>query len=69
MSLATPTMPNLLWLMNVIADRPVDGRQFRLLNVLDAYNWEGWGPELDLFLPAERVICSLDRIIEWRIKR
>ena len=69
MSLATPTMPHLTWLMDIIADRPVDGCQFRLLTVLHEDNWEAWGVELDLFLPAERVICSLDRIIEWRRKQ
>ena len=45
-----------------------DGRAFRLLNVLDDFNREGLGIEADFSLPAERVIRSLDRIIEWRGK-
>ena len=47
--------------------RAVDGRAFRLLNVLDDFNREGLGIEVDFSLPAERVIRSLDRIIEWLI--
>ena len=56
------------WSMDFMADRLGDGRQFRLLNVLDDFNREGLGIEVDFSLPAERVIRSLDRIIEWRGK-
>lgn len=45
-----------------------DGRPFRLLNVLDAFNREGLGIEVDFSLPTERVIRSLSQIIEWRGK-
>ncbi|MDO8983076.1 integrase core domain-containing protein, partial [Cypionkella sp.] len=38
------------------------------LNVLDDFNREGLGIEVDFSLPAERVTRSLDRIIEWRGK-
>lgn len=48
-----------------MADRLKDGRQFRLLNVLDDFNREGLGIEVDFLLPAERVIRSLNQIIEW----
>ena len=48
--------------------RAVDGRAFRLLNLLDDFNREGLGIEVDFSLPAERLIRSLDRIIEWRGK-
>src|SRR5690606_34614372 len=37
-------------------------------NVLDDFNREGLGIEVDFSLPAERVIRSLNRIIEWRGK-
>lgn len=36
--------------------------------MLDDFNREGLGIEVDFSLPAERVIRSLDRIIEWRGK-
>ena len=54
--------------MDFMADRLGDGRAFRLLNVLDDFNREGLGIEVDFSLPAERVIRSLDRSIEWRGK-
>ena len=67
-ALAVPDAPNLTWSMDFMADRLGDGRAFRLLNVLDDFNREGLGIEVDFSLPAERVIRSLDRIIEWRGK-
>ena len=36
--------------------------------MIDDYNREGLGIEVDLSLPALRVIRSLERIIEWRGK-
>ena len=65
-ALAVPAAPNLSWSMDFMAGRLGDGRAFRLLNVLDDFNREGLGIEVDFSLPAERVIRSLDRIIEWR---
>jgi putative transposase len=52
--------------MDFMADRLEGGRQFRLLSVLDDFNREGLGIEVDFSLPAERVIRSLNQIIEWR---
>ena len=54
--LAVPEAPNLVWSMDFMADRLADGRQFRLLNVLDDFNLEGLGIEVDFSLPAD---CSL----------
>ncbi len=54
--------------MDFMADRLWDGRAFRLLNVLDDFNREGPGIEVDFAQRAERVIRSLDRIIERRGK-
>ena len=51
-----------------MADRLEDSRAFRLLNVVDDFNREGLGIEVDFSLPAARVIRSLNRIIEWRGK-
>ena len=52
--------------MDFMADRLEDMRAFRLLNVVDDFNREGLGIEVDFSLPAERVTRSLERIIEWR---
>lgn len=51
--------------MDFMVDRLSDGRQFRLLNVLDDFNRQGLGIEVDLSLPAERVLRALDQVIEW----
>jgi putative transposase len=67
-ALAVPKAPNVTWSMDFMADKLGDGRQFRLLNVLDDVNREWLGIEVGFSLPAERVIRSLDRIIEWRGK-
>src|SRR6056297_2226939 len=58
--------PNEVWSMDFMADRLGDGRQFRPLNVLDDFNREGLGIEVDFSLPAERVVRALNQIIEWR---
>ena len=43
-----------------------DRRSFRTFNVIDDFNREGLGIEVDLSLPAARIIRVLERIIEWR---
>jgi putative transposase len=54
--------------MDFMQDQLSDGRMFRLFNVIDDFNREGLGIEVDLSLPAIRVIRSLDQLIEWRGK-
>ena len=63
-----PEQPNQTWSMDFMADQLSDGRSFRTLNVIDDFNREGLGIEVDFSLPAERVVRSLNRIIEWRGK-
>jgi putative transposase len=66
--LRTPETINDTWSMDFMHDQLADGRSFRTFNVLDDYNREGLGIEVDLSLPAARVTRSLDQIIEWRGK-
>ena len=54
--------------MAFMHDQLDDGRNFRLFNVIDDFNREGLGIEVDFSLPSERVIRSLEQIIEWRGK-
>lgn len=49
-----------------MADQLSDGRSFRALNVLDDFNREGLGIEVDFSLPSERAVRTLSWIIEWR---
>lgn len=66
-ALAVPDAPNHTWSMDFMADQLADGRSFRTLNVLDDFNREGLGIEVDFSLPAERVVRSLNRIIECAV--
>ena len=54
--------------MDFMSDRHEEGRQFRLLNVMDDFNRDGLGIEVDFSLPSERVIRCHNQIIEWRGK-
>ena len=51
--------------MDFMHDQLSDGRGYRLFNVIDDFNVEGLTIDADLSLPAERVIRSLNQIIEW----
>lgn len=64
--LAVPVAINDVWSMDFMHDSLEDGRSYRLFNVIDDFNREGLGIEVDFSLPAERVIRALDQIIEWR---
>ncbi len=66
--LVVPEQPNDTWSMDFMADNLSNGRAFRTFNVLDDFNREGLGIEVDISLPAGRVTRSLDQIIEWRGK-
>ena len=50
--LSVPALPNRVWSMDFMADRLMDGRAFRLLNILDDFNREGLAIEVDFSLPA-----------------
>ncbi len=63
--LAVPVAINTCWSMDFMHDQFEDGRSYRLFNVIDDYNREGLGIEVDLSLPSERVVRALDQIIEW----
>ena len=54
--------------MDFMSDQLVSGKTFRTFNVIDDYNREGLGIEVDLSLPALRVIRALDQVIKWRGK-
>ena len=64
--LAVPEFPNHTWSMDFMQDQLADGRKFRTLNVLDYYNHEGLGIEVNFPLLAVRVVLSMNQIIEWR---
>ena len=59
---------NQVWSMDFMHDQLEDSRSFRLFNVIDDFNREALGIEVDFSLPAERVTRTLSQIIEWRGK-
>lgn len=64
--LAVPETVNQVWSMDFMHDQLQDVRCIRLLNVMDDFNREGRGIEIDFSLPSERVIRALENIIERR---
>ncbi len=66
--LNVPSKPNGVWSMDFMHDNLTDGRSYRSLNVIDDFNRELLCAEMDLSLPANRVIKALNQVIEWRGK-
>lgn len=59
-ALRVPEAINQVWSMDFMSYSLADGRSLRTFNVLDDYNREGLGIEVDLSLPILRVIRSLE---------
>jgi putative transposase len=66
--LTVPTAVNHVWSMDFMHDQLADGRSIRILNVIDDFNRQALGIEIDFSLPSERVIRALAQIIDWRGK-
>jgi putative transposase len=66
--LLVPQAINQGWSMDFLCDSLVDGRRFRLLNIIDDFNRESLAIEVDTSLPALRVIRVLQRLVESRSK-
>jgi len=49
-----------------MSDALWDGRRFRTFNVIDDFSREALAIDIDLNLPAARVIRTLERIAAWR---
>ena len=65
-ALTVPASINQVWSMDFVHDQLSNGRSIRLFNVIDDFNREALGIEVDFSLPSERVIRSLEQIIVWR---
>lgn len=64
--LAVPAAVNQSWSMDFMHDALRCGRRFRTFNIVDDFNREALAVEIDLNLPAARVIRTLDRLSAWR---
>lgn len=65
-TLTVPEAINQVWSMDFMHDQLEDGRSIRLFNVIDDFNREALGIEVDFSIPSERVIRYLEQIISWR---
>jgi putative transposase len=66
--LTVPTAPNQVWSIDFMSDALVDGRKFRLLNIMDDFNRESLAIEVDTSLPSLRVIRVLEHLLKQRGK-
>ena len=64
--LATPEALNQSWSIDFMHDALVCGRRFRAFNVVDDFNREALAIEIDLNIPAQRVVRVLGRIVANR---
>ena len=64
--LLVPAEMNRSWSMDFMSDALWCGRRFRTFNVADDFNREALAIEIDLNLPAARVVRVLERIAAWR---
>ncbi|WES87822.1 IS3 family transposase [Dickeya fangzhongdai] len=64
--LAAPEHLNQSWSVDFMHDALVCGRRFRTFNVVDDFNREVLAIEIDLNIPAQRVVRVLDRIVANR---
>ncbi|ELD1049181.1 IS3 family transposase [Salmonella enterica] len=60
--LAVPINMNHCWSVDFMSDALMDGRRFRLFNVVDDFNREALAVEVDLNIPAHRVVRVLERL-------
>lgn len=64
--LSVPDSINQCWSVDFMSDALWCGRVFRTFNIVDDYNREALAIEIDLNLPAQRIIRTLDRVAAWR---
>lgn len=64
--LVVPLTVNHSWSVDFMSDSLLCGKSFRTFNVVDDFNREALAIEVDLNLPAPRIIRVLDRIAAWR---
>ncbi len=64
--LSVPAGINRCWSADFMSDALWCGRRFRTFNLVDDFNREALAIEVDLNLPAHRVIMALERAAAWR---
>lgn len=55
--------PNALWAMDFQFDHTIDGRQVKILNVIDEFTREALATDVDHSITADDVVACLDRLV------
>jgi putative transposase len=63
-----PAEINQVWSMDFLSDSLKNGRSMRTFNVIDDFNRESLYIDVDVSLPSQQVVRSLQQIIAWRGK-
>ena len=64
--LLQPLAPNYSWSMDFMADSLVNGRRFRVLNIIDDFNREVLSMTVDTSIRSEGVVRELSNLVQWR---
>jgi len=64
--LLQPLHPNITWSVDFMEDRLMNGRKFRILNIIDDYNREALNIAVDYSFSSKKVVDILEQIIDWR---
>lgn len=64
--LSQPVTINSGWSLDFMSDVLMNGQRFRTVNIIDDFNREGLGIDINKSLPAQRVVDYLDVIVRWR---
>ena len=67
LALVVPGQSDLTWSLDFMSDSLSNGRTFRTLNIIDDFNREALRIEVDISLPAERVVRVLEGLLLWRV--
>ncbi len=62
----SPIRPNVVWAMDFQFDTTADGRQIKMLNVIDEFTRECLAIEVDRSIDADHVVAVLDRLAAQR---
>ena len=68
MPLSIPANINHTWSVDFMSDSLTDGRRFRTLNIIDDYNREALFVDVDISIPAYRLVERLSLVIKERGK-
>ena len=61
-----PIRPNVLWAMDFQFDQTGDGRNLKLLNIIDEFTREALATDVERCITADMVVATLERLVSLR---